>query len=167
MPGLLIRIAGPPAAGKSQRAQAMVADGEADLVADTTAIWAAIGAKARDDSGSYPVRADGDLLLPLALYLKTTVARQGLERDLRVVKTSSTPTDLPRDRALASEFGASFREIVVDPGESVVRDRLRGEDGSVSDDCEQAIARFYSPGGALKFDVTGRFPPPRPSRRRR
>lgn len=149
MPGSLIRIAGPVAGGKSQVAQEMISAGEADLIADTSSVWAAIGAKVRGPDGRYPVRDDDDLLLPLALYLKITVARQGLERDLRVVKTSSTPTDLPRDRALASEFGASFREIVVDPGEDVVRDRLRGEDGDVSEACEQALGHWYRSGGRV------------------
>ena len=116
MPGSLIRLAGPVASGKSQTAKAMLDADQADVLADTTAIYAALSGDERDSNGRYPSRPDGALLLPLALYVRQTVVREGLRRDLRVLKTSSTKTDLERDHALASELGASFREIVIDPG---------------------------------------------------
>ena len=136
------------AAGKSQTAKAMLDADQADVLADTSAIYAALSGDERDSNGRYPSRPDGALLLPLALYVRQAVVREGLRRDLRVLKTSSTKTDLERDRALASELGASFREIVIDPGENVVRGRLRDpQTGTVSPDCESAISRYYRPGG--------------------
>ena len=124
MPGQLVRLAGPVASGKSQVARSMLADGEAEVLADTSAIYAAISGEVRDAQGKYPERTDTALLLPLALYIRQTVVREGLRRELRVIKTSSTPTDADADRLLALEHGATFRQRIVDPGESVIRARL-------------------------------------------
>ena len=101
------------------------------------------------------MRADTALLLPLALYIRKTIVRESLRRELRVIKTSSTPADEPTDRALAGEHGASFRERVIDPGEAVIRARLVDlETGAVSPECEQAIGRWYDPSG-VTITVTG------------
>ena len=165
MPGELIRLAGPGGGGKSQVARQMLESGEADLVADTTALFVALSGQERDAEGKYPVRADDALLLPLALYVRRTVVREALRRELRVIKTSSTPTDLDADRALTRELGASFRERVIDPGEAVIRSRLADPaTGAVSPECQNAIGRWYAPGG-VTVRVTG-VPPPLPSRPR-
>ena len=51
MPGQLVRLAGPVASGKSQVARSMLADGEAEVLADTSAIYAAISGEVRDAQG--------------------------------------------------------------------------------------------------------------------
>lgn len=146
MPGELIRLAGPAGSGKSQVARQMLVDGDADVLADTTAIYAVVSGEERDADGRYPPRADGALLLPLALYVRGAIVRQALERELRVVKTSSTPTDLEADRALAREYRAAFRQTIVDPGEAVILARLADPiTGQVSSDCRRAAGRWYRP----------------------
>ena len=168
MPGELIRVAGPAGAGKSGIARSLLAAGEADVLADTTAIFAALSGQERDASGLYPVRADDALLLPIALYIRQTVVLESLRRELRVIKTSSTPTDADADRLLALEHGATFRQRIVDPGESVIRARLVDpQTGQLSPECEKAIGRWYRPGQTGAHRVGGRVETPRPRRGRR
>ena len=159
MPGELIRLAGPGGGGKSQLGRQMLVDGDADVLADTTAIYAVLSGEERDADGRYPSRSDSALLLPTALYIRQTVVREALRRDLRVVKTSSTPTDLEADRALARELGAGFRQRIVDPGRVVIEGRLvNPRTGRLEPDCEQLINRWYLP------SQTATFGPPQISR---
>lgn len=146
MPGVLTRLAGPAGAGKSQRARQMLDAGEADVLADFTSVYAAISGVERDPAtGRYPVRRAGDPLLPLASYLRNVVAREGLRRGFRVLKTSSTRADRDADVRLAAAEGADFAEVVIDPGWEVVRARLADAvTGELSTECDHALGRWYS-----------------------
>ena len=142
--GTLIRLSGPAGAGKSQRARRMLRAGDADLLVDFTAIWAALGGHERDAEGKYPVRADDDPLLPLVHAARALVTAEALRRGFRVLRTSSSSTDADRDRARAKRYGAEYREITVDPGESVIRARLSDpETGRLSAACSSAMGRWY------------------------
>ena len=144
MPGTLIRLAGPAGAGKSGRSRRMLAGGEADLLVDFTALWAALGGHERDADGRYPVREDSDPLLPLAHPVRAFVVAEALRRGFRTLRTSSSSTDADADRATAKRHGAAYREITVDPGESVIRARLADpETGELSPQCSTAVRRWY------------------------
>lgn len=137
-------LRGPAGAGKSQAARRKLDAGEADVLADTTAIYAAVSGAERGPDGRYPVRDAGDPLLPMATYLRAVVAREGLRRGFNVLVTSSRRDDLERWRDVASEFGAEFAETIIDPGRDVVAARLADpETGQLSGECSAALARWY------------------------
>ena len=146
MPGTLIRLAGPAGAGKSGRSRRMLAGGEADLVVDFTALYVALAGVERDGEGRYPVREDSDPLLPLVHAVRAFVTAEALRRGFRTLRTSSSSADADADadRATAKRHGAEYRQIVVDPGEDVIRARLADpETGEVSAQCSTAMQRWY------------------------
>ena len=138
----LTLLEGPAGAGKSQEAARMLRAGEADILADLTALWAAMRGFERDGEGRYPVRADDDPALALASYMRAAVVRAGLREGLAVAVTTGTPDMATRWAETAQEAGASFTVRTVDPGEAVVRERL-AVDGELSPACERAIGRWY------------------------
>ena len=140
----LTLIEGPAGSGKSQIVAEMLAADELDIVADLTAIWAALRGIERGPDGRYPIRTDDDPAIAsgLAAYVRTVVVRRGLEKDLDVAVTTGTPDTAVRWSEIAEESGAAFSVLTVDPGEAVVRDRL-AVDGVLSDECAGAIGRWY------------------------
>ena len=82
-------IEGPAGSGKSQLARDMLDAGEVDLLADTTALWAAVGSYERGADGKYPVREDNDPALRVALYLQATAAAFALREGYNVAVTTS------------------------------------------------------------------------------
>ena len=141
----LTLVEGPAGSGKSQIVNEMLASGELDVVADLTAIWAAVRGIERDDDGRYPVRTDDDPAIAsgLAAYTRAVVVRRGLEQDLDVGVTTGTPETAPRWSGVAAESGAAFSVLTVDPGRAVVTARLADADGVLSDECAGAIGRWY------------------------
>ena len=140
---MLTLIEGPAGGGKSQEAAAMRAAGEVAAVADVTALWAALSGARRGPDGLYPVRDEADPALALALILQTFAVRAGLRRDMDMAATTSRRGQAPRWQAIATEEGAEFTVRTVDPGEDVIRSRLAGPDGSLSQECERAVRRWY------------------------
>ena len=140
----LTLVEGPAGSGKSQIVAEMLAADELDVVADLTAIWAALRGIERGPDGRYPVRTDDDPAIQsgLAAYVRTVVVRQGLRDDLDVAVTTGTPDTAVRWSEIAEESGAGFAVLTVDPGEAVVRERLT-VDGVLSDECAGAIGRWY------------------------
>ena len=140
----LTLVEGPAGSGKSQIVAEMLAAGELDVVADLTAIWAALRGHERNSEGRYPVRTDDDpaIRTGLAAYIRAAVVRQALREDLDVGVTTGTPEMATKWGEVAAESGAAFNVLTVDPGEGVVRDRL-SVDGVLSDECAGAIGRWY------------------------
>ena len=135
-------IRGPAGANKN----AWVRDNHpGDLIADATLLWAAITQTPRGPDGKYPDRTlDGPTRA--ALYLKSTLilfaAREGL--DLWATTSNSAPEAVERVRERVLDAGGEFGRVVTrDPGPEAVLERLRREDGSVSEECEKAIRRWY------------------------
>ena len=130
-------LRGPAGSGKSQ----LIRDEEPDILADTTALWAAIKGVERDANGLYPERSGDDPALSAARYLKVAlVAFAAREALSGIVTTSdSSPAAVERLR----EQGATAGVRTIDPGEAVVRRRLAGDDGQLSSQCEQAVSRWY------------------------
>ena len=140
----LTLVEGPAGSGKSQILAGMLAAGELDVVADLTALWAALRGIERGPDGRYPIRtaADPAIASGLAAYVRAAVVRQGLRDDLDVGVTTGTPSTATRWSEVAEESGARFAVRTIDPGEAVVRDRL-AVDGVLSDECAGAIGRWY------------------------
>ena len=143
----LILVQGPAGGGKSAAVRAALDAGEVRIVADTTLLWAAIRDRRRGSDGRYPERdseADAADAL-LAAYVKRTVVRQALGRDLDTAVTTSVAGEEPTYAGIAHQFGAGFEVRTVDPGEEEVTRRLsRG--GRLSDQCRRAIGRWYGGG---------------------
>ena len=140
---VLTVIQGPAGAGKSQLAAEMLAAGEAQILADTTSLWASLGGKERGPDGLYPIRKADDPALHVARFVKETAARQALAQGYDVAVTTSSRGQLRRFSEIAGETDSGFDVRTVDPGESVVRDRLADKKGNLSEECKQAISRWY------------------------
>ncbi len=147
MPGAIRLLRGPAGGGKSQRAKRLIEDGAADVQADYTALWAATRAVDRGPDGKYPTRTADDPSVPMVSYLKAVVAREAVQRGLRILVTTSTGGDeeVDRWRDVAREAGAAFDVETVDPGPAVARARLVDpETGELDPECEEALRRWYS-----------------------
>ena len=144
---MLTLVEGPAGSGKSQLVDDMLRSGEVDVTADLTALWVAMRGVERNADGRYPTRSDDDptIRTGLASYVRAAVVRQGLRAGLNVAVTSGTPSMAPKWAEVARENDAAFNVRTVDPGEFVVRARLREVTGDelLSMDCENAVRRWY------------------------
>ena len=138
-------IQGPAGSGKSQVARDLLEAGEVQAVADTTSLWAALAQARRGPDGRYPVRADDDPALGLALYVQATAVRQGLRQGLDVAATTSQRDQVGRWREILEDEapGGELHVRTVDPGEDVIRARLAEQGGALSPECEAAIGRWF------------------------
>ena len=97
----------------------------------------------RDESGRYPPRlASQSYALAIAEYVRRAIMRVALENEIDVVVTNSdgSPT---RRNFLLGQMGPGAVERVIDPGLSIVRERLADIDGLLSVSCGDAINRWY------------------------
>ena len=77
----------------------------------------------------------------MAEAIRQTIITIAVDRDIDVVATNSDGS--PERRGfLLSRLGPGATETVLDPGINVVTDRL-SVDGVLSDDCGNAINRWY------------------------
>ena len=136
----LVIIRGPAGGGKSQVIAERQRPGE--VLIDYTRIYVALAGVERGPDGRYPVREDGDPLLPLAAWLRTAAIRAAARRELDgfVTTSDSRPEEIERLRSA----GANGPVETVDPGEAVVRARLADAvTGAVSGQCDLAVRRWY------------------------
>ena len=144
-------VQGPAGGGKSAVTRDMLAAGEIQLLADVTALWAALTGAVRGPDGRYPVRLPDDPGLRAALYLQATAAHHGLREGLDVAVTTSQRGQEPRWRAVADTEDAPLRVRTIDPGRSVVLARLAQDvtnaagvtEPVVSAACRDAVNRWY------------------------
>lgn len=139
----LTLLEGPAGGGKSGVAALMLAAGEIEVLADVTALWAALSGAVRGPDGRFPVRLDDDPALALARYLQAVAVRQGLQDGADVGVTTSRRNRVAHWRQFAEEAATTFAVRTVDPGRQVVESRLSDADGHLSDPCRQAIGRWY------------------------
>ena len=148
MPSTL--ISGPAGAGKTAEARRILeASTEPMVAADFQTILAALTLLERQGDGRYPPRRESQAswLLPLTEFTRMTIIGAAQERGIDVVSTNSDGS--PERRALLlSRLGPGATEIVVDPGIEIVTQRL-SVDGTLSDQCRDAIQRWYGRLGAL------------------
>ena len=145
-----ILLSGPSGAGKSAEARAILeASTEPTVVADFQSILATLTLLERQPDGRYPPRRDeqASWLLPLTEYIRMTIIGAAQERGVDVVTTNSDGS--PERRALLlSRLGPGAVERIIDPGIDVVTQRL-SVDGTLSDQCRDAIQRWYGRLGEL------------------
>ena len=138
MAGLL--ISGPAGGGKSALARQILLETGQGLIVDFQSIYASMLLLNRLPDGRYPEReAQHDFLLPLAEYTRRAMISGAVTRGLYIIATNSDG-DLGRRLALLDLIGGDER--IVDPGIEVVRQRLT-INGTFSDQCQQAINRWY------------------------
>ena len=139
-----ILLSGPAGGGKTQQAREIQSAAISPLVAaDFQAILAALLLLERLPNGRYPNRnpAQAAWLLPLTEATRQTVITIAVDREIDVVATNSDGS--PERRAfLLGRLGPGAVERVIDPGISVVTERLSVE-GELSIDCGKAITRWY------------------------
>ena len=142
MPNTL--LSGPAGAGKSQRAQSMVASGEADAVIDFQSILAAVLQLRRGEDGRYPPRdASAERVMPLVEAMRRDAIDYAVSAELEIVATNSDG-DPERRQFLLDRLGVGATEIVIDPGREIVEARLADSvTGELTEQCSQAIGRFY------------------------
>ena len=129
----LTLIQGPPGAGKSQLAAALLAAGEIGVLADVTALWAALSGAVRGPNGLYPERADDDPALLLARYVQAVIARQGLQEGVDVALTTSRADQVERWQEVADDADTTLAVRTIDPGRAVVEARLTGPGGILTE----------------------------------
>ena len=114
------------------------------VAADFQTILAALLLLERLPDGRYPQRNPAQLswLLPMAEYTRQAIISGAAEMDVDVIATNSDGSRQRRD-ALLSRLGPGAAELVIDPGLDVVRGRLAGPDGVLSQQCAQATQRWY------------------------
>ena len=148
MPNVL--ISGPAGAGKTAEAKRLLeASTEPMVAADFQTLLAALTLLERQPDGRYPPRRESQAswLLPLTEYLRMAIIGAAQERGVDVVSTNSDGS--PERRALLlSRLGSNATERIIDPGIDVVTQRL-SVDGTLSDQCRDAIQRYYSRLGTL------------------
>ena len=140
MPNIL--LSGPAGAGKSQLAARLrrAAAGPA-VVADFQLLYLALVQDERGPDGSYPHRDEA--LLPIVEAMRREVIEQARQRGIEIVATNSDG-DADRRADLLARLGPTAEERIIDPGEEVVTDRLRGDSGELDPECAAAIGRWYS-----------------------
>ena len=113
------------------------------MAADFQSIYAAILLLERQPDGRYPEREPADAhALALSEYVRRAIITGAQQQDLDVVVTNSDG-DPERRAFLLNLLGAGATERIVDPGIAVVRQRLAGPDGDLSEQCDAAIARWF------------------------
>lgn len=105
-----------------------------------------LGLRRNNASGRYPERNPRDAwALPLAEYLRRVIITSGQDRGFDVITTNSDGNP-ERRQLLVTLLGQGATELVMDPGEDIIRDRLTfGElERGPSEQCNEAMRRWFS-----------------------
>ena len=140
MPGIL--LSGPAGGGKSQLARDLLRKADNPTVAaDFQAIVAALLLLQRGTDGKYSPRPA--YVLPIAEYVRQSVITAANERGIFLIVTNSDGAPARR-KSLLDKIRGESSERIVDPGEEIVKARLADEvTGELSDDCGQAVSRWF------------------------
>ena len=140
MPSLL--LSGPAGANKSAKARQLLKESsELRAVADFQSVYAALTLVERGIDNRYPLRSDD--LLPLTEYVRRAIITGAVTREIPIIATNSDG-DPARRQFLLAQLGPGASEMIIDPGEDVVRARLADPfDGALSQECGAATDRWY------------------------
>ncbi len=150
-----ILLSGPPGAGKSQRAVELRAETPGAYVADFQELYASILAIRRDPAtGRYPEREPDDAYaLAMAEYMRVVLINRAVADGNVVIATNSRGAPERREQLLTLLGGVGrAREVVIDPGRAVVTQRLARPDGTLSDQCGQALSGWYDDAPAVRAE---------------
>ena len=112
------------------------------MAADFQSVVAALLLLERGPDGKFPIRPTW--VLGLAEQIRSAIIQGATQRQIAVVITNSDG-DPARRSYLLSLLGEGATERILDPGRDVVIARLADTvSGELSDDCGQAIDRWYS-----------------------
>ena len=136
-------ISGPAGANKTAEARRLINASTGPAIAlDFQALYSAILLLERQADGRYPPREpQHQFAIPLVEYIRRAAITAAREREIEVVLTNSD-SDLGRRAGLVGLLKAGATERVIDPGKAVVVERL-SEDGVLSDQCADAIGRWF------------------------
>ena len=111
-------------------------------IADFQAVYAALTGDRRGPDGRFPLR--DPRLLPIVEYVRRSIISAAQTRDIYTIATNSDGNP-ERLTLLLGLLGAGAVERIVDPGREIVTARLSDpETGDLSDECGQAIDRWYT-----------------------
>ena len=141
-------IAGPAGAGKTQRAQEIIQElrnnGLNPVAADFQSIYAALLLIQRQSDGRFPERdPDYAYMLAMVEYVRSVIINRALRNEQPVVATVSEGPGGERYAALLALFNGAAREETIDPGVREVMERLSERNGDISDQCLEAMRRWY------------------------
>ena len=145
MPNLL--ISGSAGSGKSEAARAeLAASNEPAIIAEIQPLYAALLGIERQPDGRYPERLERDVhALRLAEYLRRAAITASVARGIRVI-TSNSDSDMDRRAFLLRELGPGATERIVTVSYDVAISNLQGPNGATSEQCRQAVERWYKGG---------------------
>ena len=139
-----ILLSGPAGAGKTAEARRLLEAYPGPAVAlDFQTLYSAVLLIERLEDGRYPQREpQHQFAYPLVEYLRRAALTAARDREIEVVLTNSD-SDPARRATLLGLLKPGAREVVIDPGRAVVVERLSDADGVLSDQCADAVSRWF------------------------
>lgn len=143
----LTLLQGPAGSGKSQIARDMMQDDPDAILADYTALWAAMRGVERDpETRKYPIRKADDPVVQsgVGTKIKKAVAREALRADRNVIVTSATKgmEIVWKDFVEIQDGNHTFQVRTVERSLLQVKAELT-VDGELSDECRGAMKRWF------------------------
>ena len=141
-------ISGVAGAGKSEAARLeLAASNEPAVILEIQELYASLLGQRRDPAtGRYPERLERDShALRLAEYLRRVAITASVARGIRVI-TSNSDSDMARRRFLLGELGPGSVERIVNVDYDIAISNLQGPGGATSDQCREAVERWYKGG---------------------
>ena len=112
------------------------------VIVDFQTTYASLLGVERMANGRYPPRLPQDqFAIPLTEYLRRTAISAALVREVFPIVTNSDGSQ-ERRSFLLGILGGGAEERIIDPGRSIVEQRLT-VDSVLSEDCRTAISRWY------------------------